>query len=136
MGSIERAAVAGTAVFGVLAVAAAVAPDALSAASVTVDLLLFGVGIGAFVIAFPRFAARSRYEEVTLPGLFGLSGSAPRVVRVRLLGALALQCVIALATASARPFTSLAFGVLVPVYGIGLTALWAARHGRFEPRSA
>jgi hypothetical protein len=47
---------------------------------------------------------------------------------------LAAQVVVAVATAAARPFTTLAFGVLVPVFGVGLNGLWAARHGRFPPR--
>ena len=44
------------------------------------------------------------------------------------------QVVAAVATAAVRPFTSLAFGVLAPMCGLGLIALWAGRHGTF-PRS-
>jgi hypothetical protein len=29
---------------------------------------------------------------------------------------------------------SLAFGILVPMFGIGLNGLWAVLHGRFGPR--
>jgi hypothetical protein len=36
--------------------------------------------------------------------------------------------------AAARPFTALAFSVLVPMLGVGLLALWAARHGRFPAK--
>jgi hypothetical protein len=48
--------------------------------------------------------------------------------------ALAIQVVVAVTTASIRPFTTLAFGILVPMFGIGMNGLWAARHGRFGPR--
>ena len=37
-------------------------------------------------------------------------------------------------TAAAEPYTALAFGVLTPMYGLGLTVLWAALHGEFRPR--
>jgi hypothetical protein len=55
-------------------------------------------------------------------------------VRAALLGSLAVEVVVALATAAARPYTSVASGILVPVYGLALCGLWAARHGRFAPR--
>ena len=73
-------------------------------------------------------------DELTLPGLFWLSGAAPAEIRRPLLGAFVAEVVIAFATASARPFTGLAFGILVPVYGLGLAGLWGARAGTFPPR--
>jgi hypothetical protein len=45
-----------------------------------------------------------------------------------------VQIALAVLTASLRPFTPLAFGVLVPVYGLGLMGLWGARHGVFASR--
>ena len=57
-------------------------------------------------------------------------------MRRRLLGSFAVEVAVALATAGARPFTSLAFGLLVPVYGLGLAGLWAARYGTFGPRQS
>jgi hypothetical protein len=132
---IVRAAMWGTAVFVVVAVAAAAAPDAVALVAVFVDLLLFVLGCAAFVAALVRAAERSRRDDITLGGLFWLTGSAPTDVRHRLLGALGIEIAVALATAGTRPFTGLAFGVLVPVYGLGLTGLWAARHGTFGPRA-
>jgi hypothetical protein len=102
--------------------------------SVPVALVLFALGCLAFVRALLVAADRSRREELHLAGLFALSGSAPTPVRVRLLGALAVQVVVALVTASIRPFTPLAFGVLAPVFGVGLCALWAALAGTFPPK--
>jgi hypothetical protein len=52
------------------------------------------------------------------------------------MGSLGAQTAIALGTAAARPFTSVAFGILVPMFGLGLAGLWGARHGRFEARGA
>jgi hypothetical protein len=45
-----------------------------------------------------------------------------------------VQVVVALVTAIARPFTGLAFGILVPVFGLGLAGLWGARRGSFPSR--
>jgi hypothetical protein len=72
---------------------------------------------------------------IAVTSLFFLSGSAPAPVRRSLLGAFGVQVVVAFATAIARPYTSLAAGTLVPVYGIGLCGLWAARYGTFKPRT-
>jgi hypothetical protein len=102
--------------------------------AVVVDLVLFALGCVAFALALLRAAARSRTDELTLPGLFWLTGAAPTEVRRLLLGSFGVEVVVALATASARPFTGLAFGILVPVYGLGLTGLWGARAGTFPPR--
>lgn len=132
---IIRAAILGTAAFAVVAVAAASLPDQLAVVAVVVDLVLFAAGIVAFVGALLKAADRSRTEMVTLAGVFWLSGSAPGRARRPLLGALAVEVAVALVTAGVRPFTGLAFGVLVPVYGLGLTGLWGARHGTFAARS-
>jgi len=132
---IIRAAIVGTVVFAVVAVAAAALPDQLAVVAVVVDLVLFAVGIATFVAALLKAADRSRTQAVTLAGVFWLSGSAPADARRPLLAALGVEVVVALVTAGVRPFTGLAFGVLVPVYALGLTGLWGARHGTFAARS-
>ena len=106
---IVKASVWGTVVFAVVAVAAAVVPDSLAVVAVVVDLLLFAAGCVAFALALLRAAARSRTDELTLPGLFWLTGAAPPEVRRLLLGSFVAEVVVAFATASARPFTGLAF---------------------------
>lgn len=131
---ILRAAVLGTAAFAVVAVAATVFPDAFAVPNVVVDLLLFAAGCVAFVLTLARAADRSRTEELHLAGIWWLSGTAPTPVRRLLLGTFLLQVAVALVTAATRPYTALAFGVLVPVYGLGLIGLWAAREGTFPPR--
>jgi hypothetical protein len=129
-----RASVYGTIAFTVVAVAAAIAPDALAVVAVVADLVLFTAGCACFALALLRAADRSREDELTLPGLFWLTGSAPAEVRKWLLGSFVVEVVVAFATAGARPFTGLAFGILVPVYGLGLVGLWGARAGTFPPR--
>ena len=131
-----RANVWATLVFAVVSVAAAIAPDPLEYVAVPVDLVLFVAGCSAFLWAYAVAIGRSRYDDLTMAGVFFLSDRvAPaRVTRAfRLL--LAAQIVVAVATAAARPFTALAFGVLVPVLGLGLMALWGARHGSFPAKS-
>ncbi len=133
-GSIIRTAVVATAVFAVVAVGAALARRQLNAVAVAVSLVLFAAGSGANVAAFLVAVGRSRRDAIGMGGLFFLQGSAPRPVQGWLLGCLAVQVVVALATAAAHPFTNQAFVVLAPMFGLGCTALWGARHGSFPPR--
>jgi hypothetical protein len=80
-------------------------------------------------------AGRSRTERIELAQVWFLAGpSTPTAVRRSLLGSLVVEVVAGLATAGSRPYTSLAAGVLVPMWGLGLCGLWAARHGVFPPR--
>jgi hypothetical protein len=126
-----------TVVFVVVSLGAAVAPDPLERLSVPVDLVLFAVGCGAFLWAYALAIGRSRYELVTMGGVFFLAGGvAPRAVALELQIALAVQTVVGVGVAAARPFTALAFSVLVPMFGLGMMALWGARHGAFTPRDA
>ena len=125
----------GTAVFTVSA-AAAVVFEAARPIAVGVSLVLFAAGLVTFLWSYAIAVGRSRTDAIGIGGLYFLAGAtAPASVRRRLLGALAVQCLVAVATAAARPYTSLAFGVLVPMFGLGLSGLWGARHGSFGPRS-
>ena len=124
----------GTAAFAVTAIAAAAAPDQLRIPALVVALVLFGLGCIAFLWGFAVAVGRSRTDEIGIGGLFFLAGSAPAEARRPLLLALTIQIVVAFATAAVRPFTSLAFGILVPVFGLGVSGLWGARHGSFPQR--
>lgn len=134
--SIIAASWAGTAVLALAALAAVAAPDGLAGAYAVLAGLLFVAGSAAFVWAFVVAVGRSRTDQIGVSSLFLLSGSAPRAVRRRLLGALGAQTVVVLAAASVRPYTAVAFGILAPTFGLGLGGLWAARHGTFPPRPA
>lgn len=132
----------GTAVFAVSAIWSAIVFDGVARVQgVAVALALFAVGIFAFLWGYWTAVQRSRTDELSVAELYFLTGQAtPRQVKVPMNLALAAQCVVGLATALARPNTdgragsTLAFGVLVPMLGLGLNGLWAARHGRFGPR--
>ncbi len=132
---IRRASWAGTAIFAVSAIAAAIAPETFDTPALVVAIALFAGGCGIFLWAFLLVAARSRTDQMEQAQIWFLTGSpTPPEVRRSLLGALAVQVVVGLATAGARPYTSLAAGVLVPMWGLGLSGLWTARHGDFPTR--
>ncbi|WP_040494827.1 hypothetical protein [Ilumatobacter nonamiensis] len=140
---IVRIDVAATALFAVTAITAAILFDgvAMTIAAV-VALVLFFVGIAAFLWSFWNAVQRSRGEQVAVTQLYLLAGGvAPRSVRAPMLIALAVQCAVALVTAISRPNSpdgspgnSLALGVLVPLFGFGMNGLWAAFHGRYRDR--
>lgn len=124
-----------TGVFAVSAIGAAIT-SSLRAPAFVVAVLLFVVGTALFIAALVLAADRSRREQIGMGGLFFLQGSAPREIQWHLLGALAVQTAAAFATAAARPYTSLAFGILVPMAGLGFAGLWGAKRGTFEARTA
>ena len=126
-----------TGAFAVAATAAAVAPDAVARPAAVLDVVLFVAGTALFLLAFGRAVGRSREEQIDIMGVYFLGGGvAPRDVRRNLLGSFALQVLVAVVTASIRPYTSVAFGILVPMLGLGLAGLWGATHGTFPPRGA
>lgn len=132
-----RGAIAATVVFAVVTAVAAVADTrATRVAAAVVDLSLFAAGCVVFVVALVRGAQRTRRSDMTMAGWWFLGGSAPAPVRRMLLGTVAAQTVVGIAGAAVRPFTSLAFGVLVPTLGIAVCGLWAALHGWFPERGA
>ena len=133
--AIVRASWIGTAAFGVTA-ALGVAVPAVDFVPFLLSIALFAAGTVAFFMAYARAVSRSRTDKVGVMALFFLEGRvAPRPVRRNLLGSFVVQIVVAVAVAAARPNTSLAFGILVPVYGLALAGLWGARHGVFPERT-
>lgn len=131
----RRAAIVGTAVFTVATILAVAIDSTISRyAVIVVDLALFAAGCVVFLAALYAGAQRSREADMTMAGWWFLSGSAPSSVRTTLLGALAAQTVVAFTGAALRPFTALAFGILVPTFGVALCGLWGARHGHFPAR--
>lgn len=132
---VVNAAWLGTGLLAGTSAAAALAPNRLGMLHATLSCVLFAVGTGALLWAYALGITRSRTDEVSLAGLFFLSGdAAPDEVRRPLRLALALQVVAVVAAASIRPYTVVAFGILAPMYGLGLMGAWGGRHGRFGPR--
>jgi hypothetical protein len=124
----------GTGALLVACVAGIATPDRAGTFTAAVSLALFVVGVALFLWGYAVGVVRSRDEQISLGGLFFLSGTAPAVVRFRLRLALAAQVVLAVAAASIRPYTAVAFAVLAPMLGLGVMASWGARHGTFPPR--
>ena len=129
-----RASWAGTAALTVTSVAAAITKATpLEVVAVVVDLLLFAAGCVLFLMAYARAVQRSRHERIEVAGVYLMMGdSAPREARRHLLGSMTAQIVVALVTAAVD--YPLAFGILVPTYGLALAGLWAARHGTFPAK--
>lgn len=130
---VVKPAVWGTVAFVVAALVGIAAPDPLAVSIAVFDLLLFALGTLAFLRTLLTAAQRSREEELSVAGIWFLQGSAPATVQRWLLGALAAQVVVGIGAAMARP-DPLAFGTLVPVFGLGMSGLWAVRSGTFPPR--
>ena len=139
-----RANLAGTALFLVaLAVAIPFRTDRPGQVLiVVVSLVLFAAGIATSLWAYTTALERSRSEEVGVANLFLLSGeTAPKPVKRAMSLALGVQIVAALVGASVgvaglqeNQLNALAFGVLVPMFGIGMNGAWAARYGSYGPR--
>jgi hypothetical protein len=123
---IVMADVIGTIAFTITAVTAAVVFSTASQwVGAITAMALFAVGVFAFIWSFWNAVQRSRDEQIAVTQVYLLLS----------------QAVVGLTTAIARseaedgsPGTSLAVGVLVPMFGIGLNGLWCAFHGVFPPR--
>lgn len=135
--------IAATVLFAITAAVAAIvfSTPAQWVGAVTA-LVLFAVGVFAFLWSYWSAVQRSRTDQIAVSQLYLLLGAAvPRRVRRTMNLVLVAQVVIATVTALGRPNgpdgnpgSSLAVGFLVPMLGFGLNGLWAVTHGDFEPR--
>jgi hypothetical protein len=130
-----RASWLGTGVFTVAAVIGTIWLEVV-VVTVVVSVVLFALGTAAFLAAYLTAIGRSRYDAIGMGGLFFLAGSAPAAVRRTMLLSFAAEIVVAFVTASVRIYTPVAFGLLVPMYGLGVMGLWGARFGEFPSREA
>lgn len=141
-GAVITASWIGTALFALVAIPAAFAPDTFAPFLIVVSVALFVAGLVVFVIALLTAVGRSREVLIGMGGLFFLAGgTAPARVSRHLVGSFAVECVLAVATTVIGLFTvpaditnPVAFGVLAPLYGLALAGLWAARFGHFAAR--
>ena len=107
-----------------------------------VSMVLFSLGVATTLWAYTRALDRSRVEEVGVANLYLLTGdTAPKQVKRVMSAAFAVQTVAAVAGAwigvvglDKGDLNALAFGVLVPMFGIGMNGVWASRHGAYGPR--
>ncbi len=95
---------------------------------------VFIAGAALFAWAFTIAAGRSRMEDITVAGAFFLAGSVDKPERRWAFGFLTAQTVIGFAGAIADPYTTMAFGVLVPMFGLGVIAFLGSAHGAFRQR--
>ena len=106
-------------------------------------MVLFAIGVFAFLWSYWTAVQRSRSHEISVTQLYLLMGDAiPSPVRRTMNLALLVQFAVATATTFVRPNgpdgnpgSSLAVGFLVPMLGFGLNGLWAAKYGEFAVRS-
>ena len=108
---------------GIFALSAAIG---FGVVSVAIAVGLFVAGFVLMAMTLVIGAGRSRTDLIDIGGLF--YSQAPTQLKL----AFGAQILIGLATAPLR--ASAAFGVFVPVFGLGLCGLWGARHGRFPAR--
>ena len=120
----------GNVLFAVTAIPAALGVDAFDDPAVVVALLLFFASLVVWCWALGLAAVRTtRGDDVQVMSLFLLEGRAPARVRWLLYGSFLVCLAITVGTAAANPF-----GVLVPMWPLGLVGLWGARHGLYPPR--
>lgn len=125
----------GTAALLVTSLSAAAFPDAFGVLHAGLSCVLFAVGTGGLLWGYALGVARSRTDDVSLGGLFFLSApAAPVRVRRRFRTALTIETVVVVVAAAIRPFGVVAFGVLAPMFALGLMGVWGGRHAVFPPR--
>lgn len=125
----------GTGAVVATSIVGALLPDSFGIVHGGVSVMLFVVGTAALLWAYALGVSRSRTELITVPGLFFLVGDvAPRATRRQLRIAAIVETVAVVAAASIRPYTEVAFGILAPMFGLGLMGMWGGRYGEFPPR--
>ena len=140
----ERADAIGTALFViVLGIGVPLRGDRPAQIAVgVVSMILFAVGAVSCLWAYISALERSRSDEIGVANLFLLTGATASSQTKRMMsGLLVAQVVLAFTGAiigaiglNGSEVNALAFGILVPMFGLGMNALWAVRHGSFAPR--
>lgn len=131
-----------TSLFAVTSILAVVFFDQpWKAIAASVSIACFVVGVVVFLWGYWTAVQRSRYDNIAVASMYFLTDKcAPRSVSTRMNLVLVIQVVVAVVTALLRsstdgkPGSTLAFGILVPVLGLGMNGLWAALYGEFSPR--
>lgn len=127
---IEWSSWGGNVAFALTAIPATVGVGSLEDPAIAVCLALFFASLVIWTWAlFAAFVRSARGDEVAVTTLFLMEGRVPKRARWSLYGAFAVCLAITAATAAFNPF-----GVLVPMYPLGLIGLWGARYGTFPPR--
>jgi hypothetical protein len=125
---IVEASLVGTVLFAATTLPASQGVDAFQVPASVISVALFVVSIPLSLVALARAAVRAarEAERIGVGSLFLLQGSAPKPVRLLLLGSLAISVAVSIVAVAREPF-----GILQPVFPLSLIAWWAARHGTF-----
>lgn len=124
----------GTAVLAGVVVAGIAALDAVAPLVVAISGALFVGGSVAFFLGYARAVDRSRREVLGIGGIYFMSGSTPRRVRRHMMSSLVAEVVAVVVAIAVKPYSSLVFTSLAPMWPLGLAGMWAARHGTFPAR--
>lgn len=108
---------------------------------ISICVACFGVGVFAFLWGYWDAVQRSRQDNISVAALYFLiDNCAPKPVMKKMNVLLGAQVVVGIVGAvwrsstNGKPGSTLAFGILAPMLGLGLNGLWGAHHGHFEPR--
>ncbi len=122
-------------------IAAIVFREPFKTIAVAIDLLCFSLGVVVFLWGYICAVQRSRKVTISVVALYFLvDGVCPKRVALVMNSLLGVQLVGGITTALMRSSTdgqrgsTLAFGILVPMLGLGLNGLWAAHYGNFSSR--
>ncbi len=134
-GGLRRFAIVLTVAHAALTAIAVFVPGSTRAVIAGAFLVVFLIAIVAFISAFLTAANRSRIEYVSVAGAFFLADGAVVSADRRLFtGAAVLQTVVGIVGSSLRPFTSVAFSVLVALAGLAMMAIVGSRFGAYLSR--
>lgn len=139
--NVVRLDVVGTVVFTAMS-GIGVAVNGLRVPAAVFSVVLFAIGVATFIWSYISALERSRTDELGVANLYLLTGpTATKPVKRAMMASLYLQVAVCIATAavgfsqlSGAEANPLAFGMLVPMFGLGLNGLWASRLGTFGPR--
>lgn len=132
---LPRFSLAVTAGFVLISIVTYLLDGALDRPFAVLSGITFAIGTVLLGLGLWNGIQRSRADTVTLTGLLSVDSThVPKPIRNRFWAAIVGQTVVALVFAALRPFTEQAFGVLVPMVGLGLAALWGSRFAEFHPR--
>lgn len=135
MSSRRRVAIAVTVAHLLLSALSLVVAEGVAAGIALGFGALFFGGIALFGVALIRAASRSTHSLVSVVGVFFLGdGAVSKGDRLLFFGCAVVQAIVALVVSSIEPFSTVAFSVLVPMFGIGLAAEFGSKYGEFEPR--
>lgn len=132
---LRRAAIGLTLVHTVMTAIAVALAGSIRGIIAIAFVVVFLVSIVVFIAAFFTAANRSRTEHVSVVGAFFLGdGAVTSQDRLVFTGAAIVQAIVGIVGSSLRPFTAVAFSVLVALAGLAMMALVGARYGRFLSR--